>query len=157
MDSLNGATLLYAASKGREKIVSFLLSCGADPNSADKLGATPLHRASGPGHSGVVRLLLGEDSLVVDWAVSRGHTDLASWLLERNKDVDAEDEAGWTPLIIASSAGHEMIVRMLIEAGAGVNRTTKEGRSALLYAASKGEARGLSAPHQSRGQQGSRQ
>ena len=51
--------------------------------------------------------------------------------------VDAEDEGGWTPLIIASSAGHELVVRMLIEAGAGVNKTTREGRSALLYAASE--------------------
>ena len=36
--------LLYAASKGRENIASFLLSHGADPNKGDKLGATPLHR-----------------------------------------------------------------------------------------------------------------
>ena len=51
--------------------------------------------------------------------------------------MDAEDEGGWTPLIIASSAGHDLVVRMLIEAGAGVNKTTREGRSALLYAASE--------------------
>ena len=36
---------MIAAGKGREKIVSFLLSCGADTNLADKLGATPLHRS----------------------------------------------------------------------------------------------------------------
>ena len=38
------SALLYAASKGREKIVEYLLSKRADPNKADKLGATPLHR-----------------------------------------------------------------------------------------------------------------
>ena len=39
------SALLYAASKGRENIVTFLLSRGADTNSADTLGATPLHRS----------------------------------------------------------------------------------------------------------------
>ena len=29
--------------------------------------------------------------------------------------------------------------RMLVEAGAGVNKTTREGRSALLYAASQSD------------------
>ena len=54
------------------------------------------------------------------------------------RDVDIKDDAGWTPLIIASSAGHMDIVQMLIEKGAKVNEVTDEGRSPLLYAASKG-------------------
>ena len=40
------SALLYAASKGRENIVTFLLRSGADVNKADKLGATPLHRST---------------------------------------------------------------------------------------------------------------
>ena len=77
------SALLYAASKGRDSIVQFLLEKGADVNKADKLGATPLHRwagssygkvvfnlfvyrASGPGHSDVVKMLLGSDNLIVD-------------------------------------------------------------------------------------------
>ena len=42
---------------------------GGDTNSRDQLGATPLHRASGPGHSGVVRLLLAADKTIVDCQV----------------------------------------------------------------------------------------
>ena len=45
---------------------------GADTNLRDQLGATPLHRASGPGHTGVVRLLLAADKTIVDCQVERG-------------------------------------------------------------------------------------
>ncbi len=43
----------------------------------------------------------------------------------------------WTPLIIASSAGHEAVVRLLIGAGADVDACTDQGRSSLLYACSR--------------------
>ena len=35
--------------------------------------------------------------------------------------VDARDDSRWTPLIIAASAGHEAVVRLLVGAGADVN------------------------------------
>ncbi|TRY79843.1 hypothetical protein TCAL_08837 [Tigriopus californicus] len=43
----------------------------------------------------------------------------------------------WTPLIIACSAGHEDVVRLLIGAGAQINACTDQGRSGLLYACSR--------------------
>ena len=68
--------------------------------------------------------------------------------------VDTADDDGWTPLIIAASAGHNQLVEMLLANGANVNATTSQvgkrqgatsdtavlcqGRSALLYCASKG-------------------
>ena len=54
-----------------------LLFPGADTNLRDQLGATPLHRASGPGHTGVVRLLLAADKTIVDCQVER-RDDLVS-------------------------------------------------------------------------------
>ena len=36
------------------------------------------------------------------------------------RDVDTADDSGWTPLIIACSAGHTDIVHMLVERGAKV-------------------------------------
>lgn len=76
--------------------------------------------------------------LPLHWAVSKGHTELAAWLIDQTKDCDSPDESGWSPLIIAASAGHADLMKLLLDNGAGVNRTTEQGRTALLYAASKG-------------------
>ena len=76
--------------------------------------------------------------LPLHWAASKGHTELAAWLIDQTKDADTPDESGWTPLIIAASAGHAELLKLLLDNGAEVNRTTDQGRTALLYAASKG-------------------
>ena len=41
------SSLLYACSKGRNNLVNILINAGADVNSVDNIGATPLHRAVG--------------------------------------------------------------------------------------------------------------
>ncbi|TIB10529.1 hypothetical protein E3P89_02780 [Wallemia ichthyophaga] len=61
-------------------------------------------------------------------------------LLERGAKVDIEDGLGWTPLMIASSAGSLEIVDMLIKNGASVNHVNNKGQASLHYAASKNHA-----------------
>lgn len=51
--------------------------------------------------------------------------------------VALADEAGWTPLICASSAGKRDAVAVLLEAGASANAETRAGRTSLHYAGSK--------------------
>ena len=46
-------------------------------------------------------------------------------------------QSDWTPLIIAASAGHEQLVRLLIGRGANVNALNDGLHSPLQYAASK--------------------
>ena len=46
-------------------------------------------------------------------------------------------QSGWTPLIIASSAGHENIVKSLLQRDANPNKATATGQTALHYAASR--------------------
>merc|ERR1712029_1236353 len=63
---------------------------------------------------------------VLHWAASGGHKDLVQRLLEfPGVEVNDRDDCKWTPLVIAASAG------------ADVNSCTEQGRSALLYAASR--------------------
>ena len=49
--------------------------------------------------------------------------------------VDTSDDDGWTPLIIAASAGHNQLVEMLLANGANVNATTSqvEMRNCEIY------------------------
>ena len=51
------------------------------------------------------------------------------------RDVDIADDSDWTPLIIASSAGHTDIVHMLVEKGAKVTAES-ENTLTLIIAAS---------------------
>lgn len=51
--------------------------------------------------------------------------------------MNAQDEAGWTPLHIAVSCGHDEVVRCLLAHEADVHARTENGLTALHYAASK--------------------
>lgn len=51
--------------------------------------------------------------------------------------VNAKDDSGWTPLIIASSAGHSDCADLLITAGADLSCVTSNGQICLHYAASR--------------------
>lgn len=72
------------------------------------------------------------------WACSGGHDIIVEYLLNIcNAPVDDPDDSGWTPLIIASSAGRDNIVRLLLERKADPNNKTTTGHTALHYAASR--------------------
>jgi TonB family protein len=74
-----------------------------------------------------------------NWAAS-GQVEPIRKMLSTNRssDVDAPDEAGWTALMHAASAGHEAVVRVLLDAGADIRRRDKVGETALHLAAANG-------------------
>ena len=82
---------------GDAAAVSALLDAGADPNTFDDLGKTPLHYAAERAHVGVMRSLL-----------------------ERGAQVDAHDEAtaGNTPLGEVAGNCSLAVARVLVDAGA---------------------------------------
>ena len=59
-------------------------------------------------------------------------------LVEAGEDVDAADEQGTTPLMIAAGQGGAEVVTALLEAGAEVGAADAQGATALHYAAWKG-------------------
>ena len=105
-----------------EEFAKVLIEKGADLYHKDTKQVSTLLQASHRGLTEVVQLLLNAHA-------SRGN---GGTFLD-----DASDE-GVTPLIAASSEGHDMVVSLLLKAGANVNAKDKDGTCALMAAAARG-------------------
>ena len=89
----------------------WLLQEGANPNTADNRGRTPLIVAAETG------FLEGVEALVA-----------------RGADVDVPSQTGETPLIAAVHARNLDLMEVLLRSGADADRTDNAGRSARDYA-----------------------
>jgi ankyrin repeat protein len=87
--------LLEAAENGDLIKLQTALEKGANPNTKDDDGWTPLH-----------------------WAAYRGHVDVVRVLLERGADPNAKNNKGSTPLHWAAYRGHVEILELMLECGA---------------------------------------
>ncbi len=109
--------LALAASFGRAEALSVLLEAGADPNepSRNTRQVRPLHSAV---------------------AHRRPEAALrsAEVLLSRGAEVNVAQPGGWTPLHQAAASGHAELVKLLLRAGADVQATSDDGRTAAQLA-----------------------
>uniref|UniRef100_A0A8D2MZW0 Uncharacterized protein n=1 Tax=Zonotrichia albicollis TaxID=44394 RepID=A0A8D2MZW0_ZONAL len=105
-------TPLHLATRyGDEPVVSELLRCGADPNTAERSRWAPLH-----------------------FAVLRGSFLSVINLLECRADVNARNKVGRTPLHLAVLKGNLAIVKTLLKAGALLDVEDITGCTALQLA-----------------------
>ncbi len=100
--------------KVAEETIKILMEAGADPNLYSK-GSYPLHEA-----------------VYGDW----GSPTATRILLQHGANVDALNEDGETPLMLASRLGELECVQLLLEAGANRELRNKQGKSALDFATS---------------------
>ncbi len=146
-------SLFEAVKKGDIEQVKKFIAAGADVNARGNQSLTPLHFAAKGGHEEIARLLIAEGANVnvkmVDdsWtllltAAKNGHTKLVKLLLEKGAKVDVGDDYGYTPLYYSIWSEDEEAVRMLIAAGADVNRRVNEEDeyNAFFYAVWMGDA-----------------
>ena len=80
-----------------------------------------------------------DDRLPLHWAASYNRVPIVELLADQKGfDIDAQDGAGWTALMIASSVKDgESLVDLLLVKAADTNEKTNNGQTALHFAASK--------------------
>ncbi|KAM3918899.1 ankyrin repeat domain-containing protein 35 isoform 2-T2 [Leptodactylus fuscus] len=113
----DGCTALHlAASNCHPECVKLLLQHGAHEDSIDFHSRTPLHCAATSGCvSSVLLLCDAEDTL-----------------------LDAADDDGRTPLMIAAQRNHPTVCSLLLDRGAQVDLFDRDKKTALLLACEKG-------------------
>lgn len=67
-------------------------------------------------------------------AVLQGGAKLVQLHIRRGVGLDACDERGATPLMLAASKGHFDVCRVLVEAGADIHAVDRQGRTVLSHA-----------------------
>ena len=63
-----------------------------------------------------------------------GDDDVVEKILEKNIDVNIQDDVGNTALILASMEGHTKVVALLLNSDADKSIVNKHGNDALFYA-----------------------
>jgi|EP00945_MAST-04E_sp_MAST-4E-sp1_P006683 ankyrin repeat protein len=141
--------LVRAASTGRADNVYVLLRIGLDAYTTDRFGKHILQTASFHGHQEVVKELVSymNDPGYLNSVDAGGMTALmhasvnnkprvARFLLNNGANWStAENIFGKQALHLAAEAGHIKIVKLLSEFKADLNAYSKEGYTALIYAA----------------------
>jgi hypothetical protein len=142
--------LIMAARHGRPGMIALIVDAGADVNSTDVRGRTPLMASVQSGDPETLRALIdkGADVNARDKVNSTallraagvfGQIGVVRVLLEEGADVNAQDNYGMTPLMWAARWGDADRVKALLEAGADVNTVDKTGRTALDWAHTRGD------------------
>ena len=119
-DQLNLDEMLsLACRQGKQEMVELLLENGARLDCKNKAGNTPLVEACSQGHADVAKLLLERDTSNIDIATEWTSDSALTW---------------------ACTLGNESIVRLLLDRGSDIEHRTKDGCSALMFAALAGHA-----------------
>lgn len=141
----NGNTALHLATRG--DIAQLLLNQETLNPLENNYNQTPLHIASATGNLEVLTLLLDKGifdingqtrdiSTPLHLAVSNRHYKAAELLLNRGSDVNLKDDAGKTPLHLASNI---KLTNLLIDSNANINNLDKNDNTPLHLAVDRAE------------------
>jgi ankyrin repeat protein len=161
---LGSSALNEAVDLGDAELVSMLLKAGADPDLGNEDNQTPLMRAARNGALPIVELLVQAGARVnareslrgqtpLMWAVAARSTEVVQFLLRHGAEADVRADSidwgnqitsepraqyrpagGLTPLLYAAREGCTECARLLLKAGADIDRPTPEGVTPLMTA-----------------------
>ncbi len=125
--------------------VEALLCGGADINSQDNYGSTPLMWAADKNNKEMAQLLLkynpdvniqnseGHTSLM--YAAQQNNKEIASLLLEKGADINIQNSYGESALILAAHKNNKKVLQLLLKSNPNLNIQDCDGRTALMRAA----------------------
>ena len=152
VDNQGKTVLHWAALRGDSRAIARLLACGAEPNTKDMDGNTPLQHAV-PSDIASVELLLMAKADVNNtnkWGRTPMHyispftTSSVQRMIDLGADIDCSDHNGSTPLHKACHDGNIRVVEKLLSCGADINAQTKEGNCSIHTAIMNDHNRTLS-------------
>ena len=144
-DAAGRTPLLCLLENRRTDAALFLIGKGADTEIADSDGHKAIDYATAHGLREVVSRLSVDSSSDVSGntplhqAVYNGQGEIVRALLASSKAMlDATNDNGETPLVIACMTGNLMMASLLLDAGADPDKALLDGNTPLHYAASSG-------------------
>lgn len=145
-----GDNMLFRAITARNpELVQILLENGFDPMQQNTYNMTPIEHATGMNSVEIINLLVSKGAglqvpssrlpLLHRAAGSRG-AEVLHYLLDRGFEIDAKDNTGRTPLMMAVDFGNLEAARALILRGTDINLANSEGIVPMQIAVKKGSA-----------------
>ncbi len=144
--------LLAIDNSGREgynkEIIKILISNGANVNTEDHRGETPLYWGLRLGNKELAERLISNGANIniednsgktpLYWVIEGGNKEVVELLILKGAKLNVKDGHGKTPLHWAFEKGHKDICKLLILKGANVNIKDNDGRAPLHWAAYNG-------------------
>ncbi|KAM9354093.1 ankyrin repeat and SOCS box protein 2-like isoform 1-T2 [Pholidichthys leucotaenia] len=144
----NQTALFIAAGRRNLSCVQFLLTHGANPNTANKNGETPLFAACECPNEAIVELLLRSGAQVnrscnqgetpLHQACRHSKTKLCKILLDAGANLKARNIYSIQPVFTAAQHGHTEIIHLLAKRGADINTQAGDGATPLYEASKNG-------------------
>lgn len=142
MKNEDGLTPLIAATMaGHADVVEFLLGQNPDVRARQKDWMSAFHFAVMNGYLEIAKLLAAHGADLEEkfneekvtpllFAVMKGDTEMARWLIEKGVNVNTASENGAYPLFMAAGTGNMALAELLVAKGANPNQKTKDGLTA---------------------------
>ncbi len=148
------APTMWAAARGSQSEVDFLLTHGAKLNDLSPYGSSLSFALMGR-HEKLALYLISKGADIhakrldgacpLILAAQSGCPEVVSTLIKRGENLNVQDVAGDTALICAARTGQVEIIKILLKAGAPVNTADHKGKTALMEAASTSQTAAVAA------------
>ncbi|EAX92282.1 ankyrin repeat protein, putative [Trichomonas vaginalis G3] len=138
---------VYSSNFHLSSLLEYFISNGADINSNDEYGCTPLHYAARENSKETAEILISNGANInakdeygctpLHYAAIKNSKETAKILISNGADIGAEGKDGWTPLHYAAIKNSKETAEILISNGANINAKDEYGCTPLHYAAIK--------------------